>query len=133
MKPSERQQDIDKLIKKEDLQRAKLRQKMTFFRSIHVAGDGTRLDDDIDKAIERCLHELIGENLCMMAVQQVTVTQIILTHFSEQDPRRYQYIVTILAKPIHGYPQETPQSRVTGYRNRHALDTQSESEGKECV
>ena len=123
---SEKQEDIDKLIEEDDLKRAKLRQKMTFFRSLHVVGDRTRLDDDIDQAIERCLHELMGENLCIMTVQQKTVTQLILNHFPEQDPRRYQYIVTILAKTIHGYPQEGPQSRVTGFRNRHGLDKQSE-------
>ncbi len=54
---SEKQEDIDKLIEEDDLKRAKLRQKMTFFRSLHVVGDRTRLDDDIDQAIERCLHE----------------------------------------------------------------------------
>ncbi|SRR6266567_146764 len=123
---SEKQEDIEKLIEEGDLKRAKLRQKMTFFRSLHVVGDRTRLDDEIDQTIERCLHELMGENLCIMAVQQVTVTQMILSHLPEQDPRHYQYIVTILAKPIQGYPQETPQSRVTGFRNRHWQDKQSE-------
>jgi len=122
----EMQPDIDKLIEESKLDSAKLRQQMTFFRSIYVCGDGQRgfdqMDNAIDEAIERCRNELAGENLCLMSVMQVIVTPVTLNEYSDPDARRHQYIVTVLAKPLRGYPQETPQSRTTGFRNRHWQD-----------
>ncbi len=97
-------------MSKED--RARLRHHMAFFRSSYVCGEPRDLHNAIDDAIEGLLNELIGEQVCLMTVEQVTVTPVMCPVYPEADPRRSQYIVTILARPLPGqYPRDIPHSR----------------------
>ena len=86
-----------------------LRKSMKYFRSAYMGSD--QIPEGIDETIERLLNELSGENLCIMSVEHVTITQVTLGKFSDPDPRRYQYVVTVLAKSARGYPRHIPQSR----------------------
>lgn len=99
-----------------DEEKARFRKTLTYFRSAYICGD--ERPDAIDETIQRLLNELSGENMCYMDLHQVVVTPVPLFDYPEDDPRRMQYIVTILAKVANGYPRHIPQSRTSCRRNK---------------
>lgn len=108
---------------KEERKKDKLRSQMVFYRSSWLACYEHDIDfpDAIDRTVESLLALLIGENLCLMALESVTVTPFVRENYPLDSPARTMRVVTITAKPM-GIPQLTPMSRAS----RERIDKQEE-------
>lgn len=98
---------------KEDRRKDKMRQSMTFYRSsfLHGYNGLTDMPDAIDQTIEWLLRELMGENLCLMKLESVTILPVTREEYPLSNPARAIHIMTITASPL-GVPKHGPQSRV---------------------
>lgn len=97
---------------KEDRWKDNMRSSMTFYRSsfLHGYNDLSEMPDAIDETIEWLLRELIGENMCLMKLESVTITPVTRENYPLDNPARTMHIMTITASPL-AIPKHGPQSR----------------------
>lgn len=104
---------------KEDRWKDKMRSSMTFYRSsfLHGYNSLSEMPDAIDETIEWLLRELMGENMCLMKLESVTITPVTREEYPLDSPARTMHIMTITAKPL-ATPKHGPQSR----KSMHEID-----------
>lgn len=97
---------------KQDRWKDKMRSSMTFYRSsfLHGYNSLSEMPDAIDETIEWLLRELMGENMCLMKLESVTITPVTREHYPLDNPARTMHIMTITASPL-AVPKHGPQSR----------------------